>query len=127
MKKQNGFIATSLLYTFFLAFIGLFVGMITIYLQNRVYLIKLEDSSKNAIYIREINEKGNIYAYINENISSSIYLTQKSKGIYIDETTDTEYILAKCEQIYYESSYYYLNGCPTLCATDNKYYVGGCP
>ena len=50
MKKQNGFIATSLLYTFFLAFVTLFIGVVTIHLQNRVYLNKLEDSSKNAIY-----------------------------------------------------------------------------
>ena len=55
--KKNGFIATSLLYTFFLAFVGIFAGMIAIYLQNRVYLIKLEDSSKNTLYIREMQNK----------------------------------------------------------------------
>ena len=111
MKKQNGFIATSILYTFFLAFIGLFVGMITIYLQNRVYLIKLEDSSKNAIYIREINTKDSIYAYIN-NANSSVLLTYEEDGIY-KNNSGTKYILARCETIYYEGSSYHLEGCPT--------------
>ena len=110
MKKQNGFIATSLLYTFFLAFIGLFIGMITIYLQNRVYLIKLEDSSKNSIYIREINE---LTSPFNANVNGTdTELTREEKGTY-KNNSGTKYILARCETIYLENNKYYIEGCPT--------------
>lgn len=114
--KKNGFIATSLLYTFFLAFIGLFMGMITIYLQNRVYLIKLEDSSKNAIYIREIRD--NLPSSIkikyegNTNFGSLITLNSHTDNIFKD-TSSNEYNLARCELIYKEGTIYYLEGCPT--------------
>lgn len=110
--KKNGFIATSLLYTFFLAFIGLFMGMIAIYLQNRVYLIKLEDSSKNAIYIREINELPSLTANVD---GTDKYLEQQEKGTFKSTTDNKNYILARCELIYKksESNKYYLEGCPT--------------
>ena len=118
MKKQNGFIATSLLYTFFLAFIGLFMGMIAIYLQNRVYLIKLEDSSKNTIYIQEIqnkiNQTGNVATnikYINGTTKDSVILKNYNENIFEDESSN-EYNLAKCETIYYENDTYYIEGCP---------------
>ena len=109
--KKNGFIATSLLYTFFLAFIGLFMGMIAIYLQNRVYLIKLEDSSKNAIYIREINGLTSPFT-VNINGTDKA-LTREENGIY--KSSSAKYILSRCELIYKksESNKYYLEGCPT--------------
>lgn len=122
MKKQNGFIATSLLYTFFLAFIGLFVGMITIYLQNRVYLIKLEDSSKNSIYIREIKSiidkkkldntivLNTTIKYINGSTANPT-LNSYNDNIFKEGTT--EYNLARCELIYKEGTTYYIEGCPT--------------
>ena len=116
--KKNGFIATSLLYTFFLAFIGLFAGMIAIYLQNRVYLIKLEDSSKNAIYIREMKQKIDNYDETKIKIKGSAVfgseITLKSyiNNIFVDEANE-EYNLLKCEQIYYSGTHYYLEGCPT--------------
>ncbi len=34
--KKNGFIATSILYTFFLVFLSLFVALIANYLHNRM-------------------------------------------------------------------------------------------
>lgn len=116
MKKQNGFIATSLLYTFFLAFIGLFMGMIVIYLQNRVYLNKLEDSSKNSIYIREI--KDNLPSTIkikyegNSSFGSLITLNTYENNIFQDNDSN-KYNLARCEIIYKEGSIYYIEGCPT--------------
>ena len=118
MKKQNGFIATSLLYTFFLAFIGLFMGMIAIYLQNRVYLIKLEDSSKNAIYIREMKEKLDKNQSVsikikNEGSSNFVAITLDSYNDNIFKKGSTEYNLARCEIIYYEDAIYYIEGCPT--------------
>ena len=119
--KKNGFIATSLLYTFFLAFIALFTGMIAIYLQNRVYLIKLEDSSKNAIYIREIKNKIdkkkidntiilNVSIKDNEGNEDTPLLDSYTDNIFNYGTT--KYNLTKCELIYYENNTYYLEGCP---------------
>lgn len=116
MKKQNGFIATSLLYTFFLAFITLFIGMITIYLQNRVYLTKFEDSSKNSIYIREmkdlISTNGDTTIYINNNARS--FRQVPTDNIFIT-TSGIECNLAKCEIIYYNGSNYKAEGCPDSC------------
>ena len=118
--KKNGFIATSLLYTFFLAFITLFIGMITIYLQNRVYLNKLEDSSKNAIYIREMKDKlDNLNSFSikiknegSSNFGSAITLDTYNDNIF--KKGSTEYNFARCELIYKEGSTYYIEGCPTL-------------
>lgn len=117
MKKQNGFIATSLLYSFFLAFIALFVAMLSIYLQNRIYLNKLEDSSKNAIYIREIKEKigdaGNIGS-----IEIGINGVEQSAAYYEDNTICIPHYptticvnATSCEKIYYSEPAYILEGC----------------
>jgi len=116
--KKNGFIATSLLYTFFLAFITLFIGMITIYLQNRVYLNKLEDSSKNAIYIREIKNKLTLGTYFTIKIDYTDGTTQTPEFISVNNNIfkdgfSNEYNIAKCELIYYENNKYYIEGCPT--------------
>lgn len=46
MKKKNGFIATSLIYSFFLVFITLFLTIIADYLQNKVLLNTIENDIK---------------------------------------------------------------------------------
>ena len=115
MKKQNGFIATSLLYSFFLGFITLFIAMITIYLQNRVYLNKLEDSSKNNIYIREmkkivdLKDSSNypLKVYIDSNL---LEYSQYSDNIFKNDD-GSECNFAKCENIYYDGTNYVLEGC----------------
>ena len=43
--KKNGFIATSILYSFFLIFITLFVALITNYLHNQVLISALDEAS----------------------------------------------------------------------------------
>lgn len=48
--KKNGFIATSILYSFFLVFITLFVALITNYLQNRVLLEAVDDLAREKVY-----------------------------------------------------------------------------
>lgn len=55
MKKKNGFIATSLIYSFFLVFITLFLTIIADYLQNKVLLNTIESDIK-----KDINETINI-------------------------------------------------------------------
>lgn len=49
MKKKNGFIATSLIYSFFLVFITLFLTIIADYLQNKVLLNTIESDIKQEI------------------------------------------------------------------------------
>lgn len=43
--KKNGFIATSVLYSFFLVFVSLFVALVTAYLHNRILLSKMNESA----------------------------------------------------------------------------------
>lgn len=47
--KKNGFIATSILYSFFLVFITLFVALITNYLHNRVLLNAMDDIARETL------------------------------------------------------------------------------
>ena len=48
--KKNGFIATSILYTFFLVFLSLFVALIANYLHNRILLAKIDEKSREILY-----------------------------------------------------------------------------
>lgn len=50
MRNKNGFIATSILYTFFLVFLTLFVALIANYLHNRILLGKIEENSRDKLY-----------------------------------------------------------------------------
>lgn len=49
MKEKNGFIATSLIYSFFLVFITLFLAIIADYLQDKVLLNTIESEIKTNI------------------------------------------------------------------------------
>lgn len=110
MKKTNGFIATSLLYSFFLVFITVFVAMLAIYLQNRVYLDKLEDSSKNFIYIREMPKSGyfNVYFDANTSSESCSFVPDTENNFNCGGIT---YTFAKCETIHREGNNFYVEGC----------------
>ena len=116
MKKQNGFIATSLIYTFFLAFVALFTGLLAVYLQNRVYLINLEDSSKNAIYIRELGRM--IKNGDNFDTTYGKFTLRENGSIF--SIDGSSYNLAKCKKIYTEKrtngddevmTFFHLEGC----------------
>lgn len=48
--KENGFIATSILYTFFLVFLTLFVALIANYLHNRILLARIDETSREILY-----------------------------------------------------------------------------
>jgi hypothetical protein len=43
--RENGFIATSILYSFFLLFVTLFIGLITAYLHNRILLSNINEEA----------------------------------------------------------------------------------
>ena len=47
--RKNGFIATSLLYAFFLVFISLFVALLLAYLHNRLLISKINDDARNSL------------------------------------------------------------------------------
>lgn len=49
MRRKNGFIATSILYTFFLVFLTLFVALIANYLHNRILLAKIDETSREKL------------------------------------------------------------------------------
>ena len=71
MKKKNGFIATSLIYSFFLVFITLFLTIIADYLQNKVLLNTIES---------DIKEDINKTKYITDFIDGSDILTIQWAG-----------------------------------------------
>lgn len=47
--KKNGFIATSILYSFFLVFVTLFVALIANYLHNRVLISKIDEAARETL------------------------------------------------------------------------------
>ena len=91
MNKKNGFIATSLIYSFFLVFITLFLTIIADYLQNKVLLNTIESDIKqeinNSLGIQnfEIGQKIHIISF-SYSISTLNSLIDKSL-----EITDIKY------------------------------------
>ena len=49
MKKKNGFISTSVIYSFFLIFVTLFLALILNYMHSRMLLNKVNESAQNDI------------------------------------------------------------------------------
>lgn len=47
--KKNGFIATSILYAFFLVFVALFVGLILAYMNNQLLISKINDKARDTL------------------------------------------------------------------------------
>lgn len=102
MKKKNGFIATSILYSFFLVFITLFVGLIGNYFQNKVLLTNLNDASKNII--KKINNLKTSDLKVGDHVNFKLSETQtliKSNSDWIlsyietDETYTYYYFLSE--------------------------------
>lgn len=52
--KKNGFIATSVIYSFFIVFITLFIGLIVTFIHNRLLISKVNEEAKNNL--SKINE-----------------------------------------------------------------------
>ncbi len=49
MKKKNGFIATSLIYSFFLVFLMILVGVMANYSNDRIQLNRLKQDTKEQL------------------------------------------------------------------------------
>ncbi len=118
MNKENGFIATSLLYSFFLVFVTLFIATVSLYLQNRVYLNTFEDSSKNSLYIDEIitqiqNNSSFSNVYINGNSNRANFCEIQETNV-VCKSSEEDYNLSGCETIFSNGSTYYAKECQKL-------------
>ena len=91
------------------------------YIQNKIYLTKFEDSSKNDIYIREMKGKIGpentvgtsipVNITYEDNTSSTIYFN-KYIGNTFSRSSSYEHNIAKCSEIWSKGSIYYAVGCP---------------
>ena len=81
MKKNKGFIATSLIYSFFLVFIAVMAALLRIYLSNKTILERFNSDAtqelNTSVYKVDIISKGseNFSIQINENNEEKV-LTQ---------------------------------------------------
>ena len=86
MKKKNGFISTSVIYSFFLIFITLFLALILNYMHSRMLLNKINESARN-----DINKIKNARI---ANLNVGDFVLFKLKDEAHDEINETVYILA---------------------------------
>lgn len=81
--KKNGFIATSILYSFFLVFITLFIALVANYLHNKILVNKIDQSALN--YLDEVNRTKlsdvNVGEYITFSLKNEKYLNKNGKWV----------------------------------------------
>lgn len=96
MNKKNGFIATSLIYSFFLIFITLFLTVIADYLQNKVLLNTIESEIK-----KDINETINInYFKVGDQIFFPENFSSLNCGSSLDNLTPCSELKDNLYEIY---------------------------
>ena len=78
--KKNGFIATSILYAFFLVFITLFIGLVTAYAHNKASVLRINEKVKEEL--KGIRNRTLVDVEIGDTIKFSINPDQKE---YINE------------------------------------------
>ncbi len=78
--KKNGFIATSILYAFFLVFITLFIGLVTAYAHNKASVLRINEKVKEEL--KGIRNRTLADVEIGDTIKFSINPDQKD---YINE------------------------------------------
>ena len=86
MKKKNGFISTSIIYSFFLVFVTLFLALILNYMHNQLLLNKINDAAKN-----DINKIKNARI---SNLNIGDYVLFELKDDHSDVINEVVYILA---------------------------------
>ena len=113
--KKNGFIATSLIYSFFLIFVTLFLTIIADYLQNKVLLNTIEkgikDQINNSMGIKDF-EVGDMVSFDN----SANKFDSTTYGSLIDGKI---WIVAQCNYnsntiVFYSYDIGYTNNCLTI-------------
>ena len=109
MKKKNGFISTSIIYSFFLIFVTLFLGLILNYTHNRLLINRLNESALN-----DINKIRNArIAYLNVGDYVLFELTDEVQ----DKINSKAYILAN---IYEDGTYEFLSTTDTYNSSYNS-------
>lgn len=93
MKNKKGFIATSLIYSFFLAFVTLFLTVVADYLQNKVLLNSIEEGIKtevnDEIYVTDFRKKYGTITQIKVVDSCEVVDSSNNCSISISDTTMT--------------------------------------
>ena len=114
--KKNGFIATSILYSFFLVFITLFVALITAYLHNRILLSNMNEAAWDTLVginntkISDL-EVGDYISFNTDKPGSVINPASKWITAYIrtDGTNKTYYFIsdttAQKQEVIFRASY----------------------
>ena len=103
MKKKNGFISTSIIYSFFLIFVTLFLGLILNYTHNKLLINRINESALN-----DINKIKNArIAYLNV----GDYVLFELKDEDQDKINSHPYILAN---IYEDGTYEFLSTTDTF-------------
>ena len=103
MKKKNGFISTSIIYSFFLIFVTLFLGLILNYTHNRILLNRVNEAA-----INDINKIKNARI---SNLNVGDYVLFELKEEEQDKMNQTSYILAN---IYEDGTYEFLSTTTTF-------------
>lgn len=99
--KRNGFIATSVLYSFFLIFITLFVALIMNYLHNQVLISKIDEESWN--FLMTINNT----KITDLKVGDRIKFATKGDNPILNE--DASWVVAYIEQSGNNKHYYFLS------------------
>lgn len=105
--KKNGFIATSILYSFFLVFISLFVALILTYIHNQLLVDKINEKAENTLANINNTKLSDIKIgdYVSFNTDSNLYVkdldpdanvsaTLKAKPGYIPLNSSAKWIVS---------------------------------
>lgn len=109
MKKKNGFISTSIIYSFFLIFVTLFLGLILNYTHNRLLINRLNESALN-----DINKIRNARI---SNLNVGDYVLFELTDEAQDKVNSKAYILAN---IYEDGTYEFLSTTDTYNSSYNS-------
>ena len=101
MKKKNGFIAISLIYSFFLCFILLMMGLLANYAQSKLLLDKINEP---LVFETETNPYDVISNFINDHCNNNSQCLEESFDY--DEDTNTYTINSISVYLKYNNSTY---------------------
>jgi hypothetical protein len=102
--KKNGFIATSLIYSFFLFFCALLVGFVAMSVHNKTLVDKLDDDIKKELLDKKDISSLEIGNYVKANILSS-YDEKSVKWMVYKIDKDNNYVYLISDSYLYQSAY----------------------
>ena len=92
MKKKNGFIAISLIYSFFLCFIMIMMGLLANYTHSKLILSKI---NKPLMYLSDNTLSGRILKDNEVKTSPNFSANHTDKGLYVQKGDNTKSIDGK--------------------------------